>query len=609
MACCSTSPAARICSAAKRRWPAISSTRLDATGFRRARRGGGHGRLRLGGRALRQRRASSRGGGDRGCDVAAADRGAARRCRHRRRSENRRPHARGRSRHPSARAVRRALRQGLAAPSRSGARPRRRADHAAPAGAGGDGRAALSRSDRARGRRARHHRASGAVSLPPCWSGAARARGCFRSRCFAPTARCTGSRSAPARRCAMPPRMRKLFEERLAVLGDACDPGFGFDMVRLSALVTERMRSGADRTRRARPCRGTGASDRPARRALRPAPRDAAGAAGHAYSGVCGGERCRRMRRAVHCAAHAGASSRTRLPPPVRSACSRARSRSMPRPRCRMARPFNFRWRRVTHQVAQVEGPERIAMEWWRDDRGNKLTRDYFRVESEERRADVALPRRTVRPRGRAAPATAALVSCTVFVCVKRRASSSAGYAELAVTTQFLISARRLRSRRAGVARQGAWPRRHRHRGSQQRGGRRARARDGQENGHRQIQDRGRRAPRFHRRHARHSRLSARIAPPGDGSRACCRSASAARKRAIAFSGLPDLLDYAEGLNLIVMPPARIDADALVKALRPSQGRHPAVPYGSPQVMLYRGDDRAPSRAACAMRPTPRLSR
>jgi protein ImuB len=25
---------------------------------------------------------------------------------------------------------------------------------------------------------------------------------------------------------------------------------------------------------------------------------------------------------------------------------------------------------------------ERIAMEWWRDDRGNKLTRDYFRVES-----------------------------------------------------------------------------------------------------------------------------------------------------------------------------------------------------------------------------------
>ena len=45
--------------------------------------------------------------------------------------------------------------------------------------------------------------------------------------------------------------------------------------------------------------------------------------------------------------------------------------------------PVQFSWRHVTHQVAQVEGPERIAMEWWRDDRGNKLTRDYFRVESE----------------------------------------------------------------------------------------------------------------------------------------------------------------------------------------------------------------------------------
>jgi protein ImuB len=37
-----------------------------------------------------------------------------------------------------------------------------------------------------------------------------------------------------------PAHVRKLFEERLAVLGDACDPGFGYDMVRLSALVAER---------------------------------------------------------------------------------------------------------------------------------------------------------------------------------------------------------------------------------------------------------------------------------------------------------------------------------------------------------------------------------
>jgi protein ImuB len=46
--------------------------------------------------------------------------------------------------------------------------------------------------------------------------------------------------------------------------------------------------------------------------------------------------------------------------------------------------PVRFRWRRVLHQVAHAEGPERIAMEWWRDHQGRALTRDYFRVESRE---------------------------------------------------------------------------------------------------------------------------------------------------------------------------------------------------------------------------------
>ena len=46
--------------------------------------------------------------------------------------------------------------------------------------------------------------------------------------------------------------------------------------------------------------------------------------------------------------------------------------------------PARFRWRRVLHEVAVAEGPERIAMEWWRDADGQALTRDYFRVESRE---------------------------------------------------------------------------------------------------------------------------------------------------------------------------------------------------------------------------------
>jgi len=48
--------------------------------------------------------------------------------------------------------------------------------------------------------------------------------------------------------------------------------------------------------------------------------------------------------------------------------------------------PIRFRWRRVAHEVVYAEGPERIAMEWWRDETGRNLTRDYFRVEDREGR-------------------------------------------------------------------------------------------------------------------------------------------------------------------------------------------------------------------------------
>ncbi len=41
--------------------------------------------------------------------------------------------------------------------------------------------------------------------------------------------------------------------------------------------------------------------------------------------------------------------------------------------------PLRFRWRRVLHDVAAIEGPERIAAPWWR--RANAPTRDYFRAE------------------------------------------------------------------------------------------------------------------------------------------------------------------------------------------------------------------------------------
>jgi protein ImuB len=45
--------------------------------------------------------------------------------------------------------------------------------------------------------------------------------------------------------------------------------------------------------------------------------------------------------------------------------------------------PRQFRWRGTLHQVAEAQGPERIAPEWWRHTAGRTggRTRDYYVVE------------------------------------------------------------------------------------------------------------------------------------------------------------------------------------------------------------------------------------
>ena len=141
------------------------------------------------------------------------------------------------------------------------------------------------------------------------------------------------------------------------------------------------LRSGADRPCRARPCGRACASRRPARRALRAAPRDAARAAGHAYSGICGGggggggnlllltlplvgrvasgasgwgsSEMHQQFRTRHPPPHLHKgeegqvvlpshryhrSNKTPSPPPAPSACSSGRSRSKRSQRCRTAR-------------------------------------------------------------------------------------------------------------------------------------------------------------------------------------------------------------------------------------------------------------------------------
>ncbi|WP_133365354.1 Y-family DNA polymerase [Qipengyuania sediminis] len=44
--------------------------------------------------------------------------------------------------------------------------------------------------------------------------------------------------------------------------------------------------------------------------------------------------------------------------------------------------PQRFRWRGGVHDVVRVEGPERIAPEWWRE-KGSARLRDYYRIEDD----------------------------------------------------------------------------------------------------------------------------------------------------------------------------------------------------------------------------------
>jgi protein ImuB len=179
-----------------------------------------------------------------------------------------------------------------------------------------------------------------------------------------------------------PKRVCRLFADRLAVLGDACDPGFGFDMLRLSALVTERFDPSQT---------GFAAPDQDAelahlidrlgarfglRRVVRLAPQDT-----HipefAVAAV---------------PAHAPRSTNQQLPAIEFQSLIPARPiRLFDHPERIEAvaevpdgPPVRFRWRHVLHEIARAEGPERIAMEWWRDEHGHVLTRDYFRVESRQ---------------------------------------------------------------------------------------------------------------------------------------------------------------------------------------------------------------------------------
>ena len=183
-----------------------------------------------------------------------------------------------------------------------------------------------------------------------------------------------------------PQAIRALFVERLAALGDEIDPGFGFDLARLSVLNAE-------------PCPdeqiglGGGGED--------PAEVDRLVDRLSARLGR------RRVSRLVAHDSHIPELAAAAAPAQATARAAaqaelgwdavrrfRAETGQVARP-CRLLTkpepitdvvalvpdgpPVRFRWRRALHEVVAAEGPERIEGAWWSEHGGP--TRDYFRVE------------------------------------------------------------------------------------------------------------------------------------------------------------------------------------------------------------------------------------
>jgi protein ImuB len=177
--------------------------------------------------------------------------------------------------------------------------------------------------------------------------------------------------------------MDRLFRERLDALNDPLDPGFGFDLIRLSTSRTEIVvQQQRDLDANVHDNDELAALiDRIAariggRRVVVYLPQDT-----HIP------ERAVLAASAQHhlaAAMHAAWSARVEGEPPLRPLRLFEKPEPIKVPFATVpdGPPHHFTWRRAHHAVVRVEGPERIAMEWWKHN-GQPLTRDYFRVEDE----------------------------------------------------------------------------------------------------------------------------------------------------------------------------------------------------------------------------------
>jgi protein ImuB len=172
-----------------------------------------------------------------------------------------------------------------------------------------------------------------------------------------------------------PAVLLRLFDERIAALNDPLDPGFGYDVVRLTVPVTAPLANVQGRLD-GKGSDATSLADLADRLAAR-----------------LGRARLQRLARAdSHVPERASfiGSTPGHWPAPDAGEPPRRPWRLFdpPQPIEVLAEvpdgpPRSFRWRGMNHRITAAEGPERIAAEWWRRKDGAGLTRDYWRVEDE----------------------------------------------------------------------------------------------------------------------------------------------------------------------------------------------------------------------------------
>ncbi len=178
-------------------------------------------------------------------------------------------------------------------------------------------------------------------------------------------------------------RIAALFRERLQAVHDDLDAGYGFEIVRLSVLRSER---------------------------LDPAQQDFSGAPDESQPlaafvdkvSARFGPGC--LMQATLAESHlperaGGFAAVTDVAAVLRTAALEEKAFPENRPLRIFAHPEpveataevpegaprSFNWRKTRYRVARAEGPERIAAEWWIDGEDHP-TRDYFRIEDQEGR-------------------------------------------------------------------------------------------------------------------------------------------------------------------------------------------------------------------------------